>query len=100
MEAANKAAKAGDKAKAKKLADKLIDKGVKDPVAVAYVSEMLFRVEHSLADGRDPTMNLYPPVGCLNSEEYYRDVFGEETDETRRYRELGKRLKKAAGMLV
>lgn len=58
-----------------------------------FVSEMVFYIEHDLADGRDPHLRLYPCVGTLNDEGYYKAVHG-STDkaEVEKLRAFGKLL--------
>jgi hypothetical protein len=72
----------------------------KDPLAAYFIEEMIFYVEHDLADGRNPAFRMLQVKDVLNEEGYYRDVFGGiETYESRDYRELGKMVGKGLGIL-
>lgn len=78
--------------------DRIIDEmkaehGERDYTSVWYIGQMAGRVEHNLADGRDPLVCILQSYGTLNSESFYSDVFGgKETEEVRNYRSLGKKL--------
>ncbi len=58
----------------KPAAKEVYDKCKADHLVTYYVGEMLFYVEHDLADGRDPHLRLYPVVGTLTDENYYKNV--------------------------
>ena len=64
-----------------------------DPLVGFYVSQMVFYVEHDLADDSDPHLRLFPCVGTLNAESYYKAVHG-STDkaEVGKLRAFGKLL--------
>lgn len=75
--------------------------GKRDWLAPWYISQMVFYVEHELADDRSPAIRMLQVRGCLNSEDYYRDVFkGQDCEEMRNYRALNKKLGEALKMLV
>ena len=54
---------------------------LKDPTAMWYVSKMIWRIEHDLADGR-PTASLLSisrVFDTLNSDSYLKNVWGGDT---------------------
>ena len=61
-----------------------MSKKYKDPAGMFYISELIWKVEHALADGRDcqaqiPILNVY---SSLNSPDYLTKVFkGDNTGE-------------------
>ncbi len=63
---------------------KSIEGKYKDPYGMHYISDMIFRVEHALADSREPLagiaiLNVYE---VLNRPSYFQDVFnGNANDE-------------------
>jgi hypothetical protein len=58
-----------------------------------YVSQMVFYVEHDLADDRDPHFRLYPCIGTLNNEDYYKNVHAATSQaEVEKLRNFGKLL--------
>lgn len=77
---------------------KMEDMNKVDWLAVFYISGMLYDVDHSLSHERyaHAGVNMLQVQGCLNSEDYYTDVFKENTDceEYKNYRELGQKLNK------
>ncbi len=74
--------------------------GKKDWLAPWYISQMMFYVEHDLADGRNPGIRMLQVRNCLNSEDYYKDVFkGETCEEAQNYRALGQKLEVALKFL-
>lgn len=80
---------------------KMDSHGKKDWLAPWHISQMIFYVEHDLADGRNPGLRMFQVKGCLNSESYYNDVFkGQDCEEMRNYRDLGKKLDEALNLLV
>lgn len=75
--------------------------GKKDWYAPWYICQMIFYVEHDLADGRNPLPRIFQVRGCLSSEDYYRDVFkGEDCEEARNYRGLSEKLGKALSLVA
>jgi hypothetical protein len=75
----------------------------KDWLAPWYISQMIFYVEHDLADGRDGcflVLRMSQIEGTLNSDSYYTNVFNDEDcEETRNYKELGRMTRQAIKML-
>jgi len=75
--------------------------GKKDWFAPWYISQMVFYVEHDLADDRNPGIRMLQVRDCLASEDYYKNVFkGQDCEEMRNYRELGQKMDAALKMLV
>jgi hypothetical protein len=69
-----------------------------DPAATYYIGQMIFYVEHDLADDRDPTLRLEPCTSTLNDEGYYASVHkSTPAAEVSRLRDLGRVLKELAG---
>ena len=79
----------------------MVSSGIKDWHALWYISQMMFYVEHDLADNRPPGIRMLQVHGCLNDEDYYRNVFqGQENEEAKNYRELGRKLNRALDLLL
>ncbi len=63
---------------------KMVVEKYKDSAGMYYISNMIFEVEHALADGREafariPVISVYM---TLNDESYFEDVFnGDDTSE-------------------
>jgi len=71
----------------------------KDWLALYNISQMIFYVEHDLADGRNPAFRMHQVKSCLSSESYYTNVFkNEDCEESRNYKKLAEMLSK--GMLI
>ncbi len=67
--------------------------GKKDWEAVYCIGEMVFYVEHALYHERDPRVHTLQVCGCLNSENYYADVFQNgPCEESQNYRRLARKL--------
>ena len=64
-----------------------------DPLAGFYVSQMMFYVEHDLADDRDPHFRIFTCLRAFNDEGYYKNVHS-KTDkvEVDKLRAFGKLL--------
>ena len=63
---------------------KSINEKYKDIYGMYYISDMIWRVEHALADGRKPIAGLAiaQVYEVLNRPSYFQDVFGgNENDE-------------------
>jgi len=72
----------------------------KDWYSIWYISQMIFYVEHDLADGRNPGVRMLQVQRTLNSEDYYKNVFkGEMCEEAKNYQALGQKLNKALELL-
>jgi len=83
-----------------RIKDKLNDYGRKDWMTACKIGQMVFYVEHDLADGRSPRLSMFDVKSVLTSDDYYTDVFnGEDCEEARNYRELGKKLIEGLEML-
>lgn len=68
-----------------------------DSLVRHFVGQMIFYVEHDLADDRIPHLRLSPCVGTLNDESYYVDVHkNSNPNEVQKLRELGSLLKELA----
>lgn len=75
-----------------------VGKKYKDPVGMYYISDMIWRVEHALADGREgmaklATDNIYQTI---SSPTYLKNVFSgdESSEEYQRIAALRDGLKK------
>jgi hypothetical protein len=74
----------------KPVAEEVFKKCTIDPLVQHYVGQMIFYIEHDLADDRSPQIRLYPCVGTLNSEEYYFKIHKESSkEEVELLRKLG-----------
>ncbi len=69
-----------------------------DLLAMYYISDMCFRVEHGLADGREWQVGLAVAqiYATLNSESYWKNVFNnnQESDEAKKLIKLRDGLRK------
>lgn len=66
-----------------------------DPYVSYYVSQMIFYIEHDLADSRDPRIRLEPCMGTLNDVGYYNDVYHDSSvTEVGKLSILGKALRR------
>lgn len=56
-------------------------KKYKDPYGMFYISNMIWEVEHALADGKEDLAKLAIEgvFSTLNSESYFKNVFKEDT---------------------
>jgi hypothetical protein len=71
----------------------------KDWQAIYHISEMLFYVEHDLDHERSPIIGMTAVESCLNSEDYYKNVFcNQDCEEQKNYRTLGEKLKVAVDL--
>jgi hypothetical protein len=78
----------------KKAAEEVVEKCPTDKLVAYFVSQMIFYVEHDLADGRAPQLRLYPCVGTLNDESYYSHIHANTPkEEVDKLLNLGKLLK-------
>jgi hypothetical protein len=66
-----------------------------DLLATHHIGQMYFYIEHDLADDRDPHLRLYPCVGTLTDEGYYKKVHENLStpEEIAKLRNLGKLLR-------
>jgi len=78
----------------KPFATKVLKECKTDPIGTHYIGQMMFYVEHDLADGRPCKFRLYPCVGTLNADSYYQNVHKDTPkEEVKMLQKLGKMLK-------
>jgi len=91
--------------KVRPLAEEVIKKATVDKEMIEYyVGDMIFAVEHDLADGREAGLmalnNLIQISGVFSSESYFKNVHSNTPkDEVERMKNLGKELKKLMDLL-
>ena len=92
--------KATTDAEKEAIRNEMVSAGIKDWHTLWYIRQMMIYVEHDLADNRPPGIRMFQVHGCLNDEDYYRNVFqGQENEEAKNYRELGRKLNRALDLL-
>lgn len=80
-----------------KLVKEMNSKGYKDLLAQFYIGNLVWAVEHALADNREDLnfLNSFMQVrDCLNSESYWQNVFkgDEESEEAKNLKELAQMM--------
>jgi len=77
----------------------------KDTLAKEYIGDMIFAVEHDIADGRVlglMGLNCILQInGCLNDGDYYKNVHSDvDNTETNKLKALGRLLKEGIKILT
>ncbi|MCX6761173.1 MAG: hypothetical protein NTZ84_03690 [Candidatus Nealsonbacteria bacterium] len=79
--------------KVKPLAKQVIEECKADVLVEYFVGQMIWGVEHDLADDRMPHLRLSPCVGTLNDKGYYEEIHKSTSpEEVKKLRKLGRLL--------
>ena len=87
----------------KKQSDKILTEshilGIVDFMAIHYISEMMYGIEHDIAEFRNPAIRMTQVYGNLSDKVYYDMYKNDECEEAKNYKELANKLEHAFEIL-